>query len=142
MLNVESREHLQSELTAAADADALAAVSFFSPECFACRSMQPKLRQIARGAAPGSLVFLKVDGSREGLRQIMEAEGIDKIPFFRLYRGGVLVAEFTANMQPEKLKLLRDSLSAHSPSGSHSGGSGGDEPAAGGGGGAGKVASR
>jgi thiol-disulfide isomerase/thioredoxin len=38
----------------------LVVVNFFAPECYACKSMQPKLRQIARDN-PDAL-FLKVNG--------------------------------------------------------------------------------
>jgi hypothetical protein len=38
----------------------LVVVNFFAPECYACKSMQPKLRQIARDNLDA--VFLKVNG--------------------------------------------------------------------------------
>jgi thiol-disulfide isomerase/thioredoxin len=38
----------------------LVVVNFFAPECYACKSMQPKLRQIARDNPDA--VFLKVNG--------------------------------------------------------------------------------
>jgi hypothetical protein len=60
-----------------------------------------------------SALFLKVDGSADGLREYCEAQGVTKIPFFHFYRDGARVAELTANMQPEKLRLLRDTLEAH-----------------------------
>lgn len=38
----------------------LVVVNFFAPECYACKSMQPKLRQIARDNPDA--MFLKVNG--------------------------------------------------------------------------------
>lgn len=109
MINVGSVEELAASLEEARAQGLLAVVNFFSPECYACRSMQPKLRQIARDA-DGSAVFLKVNGFVDGLREHCEREGITRIPYFHFYRGGERVAEFTANMQPEKLKLLRRTI--------------------------------
>jgi len=114
MLNVQTAESLTAAIESACAAGRLAVVAFFSPECYACRSMQPKLRQLAREHA-GALVLLKVNGGLDGLREYCEAVGVTKIPFFHFYRGFPLrrVAAFTASMQPERLKLLRQQIEAH-----------------------------
>ncbi|GBF93612.1 thioredoxin [Raphidocelis subcapitata] len=125
MLNVASPQHLQAALAAAAAADQLAVVAFFSPECYACRALQPTLRKIARGAPPGALAVLKVNGGDEQLRPYLEAHDVTKIPHFHLYRRGERVAEFTANLQPEKLRLLRQQLAEHMPCGAGGGGASG-----------------
>lgn len=116
MINVESVAQLTSSLELATATDKLVVLNFFSPECYACRSMQPKLRQMARDAE-GSVVFLKVNGYVEGLRQYCESNEITQIPYFHFYRHGQRVAAFSANMQPEKLRLLRQQLAAHSARG-------------------------
>lgn len=46
----------------------LVVVNFFAPECYACKSMQPKLRQIARDNPDA--VFLKVNGLVSGGTQL------------------------------------------------------------------------
>ncbi|KAI8474153.1 MAG: hypothetical protein J3K34DRAFT_409011 [Monoraphidium minutum] len=108
---VGSEQELSAAIARGTAAGRLVVVNFFSPECYACKSMQPKLRQIAR-EREGTL-FLKVDGARDGLREYCEAQGVTKIPYFQLYRGGARVAEFSANMRPEKLALLRAQLDEH-----------------------------
>lgn len=117
MINVQTRQQLASEIEDACAAGKLVVVNFFSPECYACKSMQPKLRQIAQ-AAPDSILFLKVNGFIEDLREYCEEEGINKIPFFHFYKDGERVAAFTANMQPDKLKLLRAQIALYSGGGS------------------------
>jgi thioredoxin-like negative regulator of GroEL len=114
MVNAEDPAHLEAALAAAAAADRLALVAFFSPECYACRALQPTLRKIARGGG-GGLAVLKVNGADERLRPYLEAQGVTKIPYFHLYRHGRRVAEFTANLQPEKLRVLRQHLTEHMP---------------------------
>ncbi|GBF87553.1 thioredoxin-like protein, chloroplastic [Raphidocelis subcapitata] len=116
MVNVETVEQLASSLELAAAADKLAVVAFFSPECYGCRSLQPKLRQLARDSQERA-VFLKVNGYTEELRDYCDRQGITQIPFFHFYRHGALVAAFSANMQPEKLRLLRRQLEVHSAPG-------------------------
>lgn len=120
MVNVQSWDELASAIDSACAAGKLVVVNFFSPECYACRSMQPKLRQIA-GDVRESVTFLKVNGFLDGLRDYCEEEGITQIPFFRFYRQKEMVAEFTANMQPQKLKLLRRNIELHSGAGAEAG---------------------
>lgn len=109
MRNVACLEELR---VAVESAPGLVVVNFFAPECYACRSMQPKLRQIAR-ANPGVL-FLKVNGLVGDLKQYVEDMEISRIPFFHLYRSNRRVAAFSANMRPEKLQLLRGEIAEHS----------------------------
>jgi thioredoxin-like negative regulator of GroEL len=115
MVNVDAPEQIEAAALGAESHARLVVVAFFSPECYACRSMQPKLRQIARDAGPGRVVMLKVNGYTDGLREYCEAEGITQIPYFHFYRSGARVAAFSANMQPEKLRLLRRTIELHAP---------------------------
>eukprot|EP00877_Chromochloris_zofingiensis_P005418 jgi/Chrzof1/14878/Cz09g19090.t1 len=113
MVNVATVDELQSAVEFAADNHQLAVVNFFAGECYACKSMQPKLRQIARDNP--DTIFVKVNGSIEELRQYCEEMDITKIPYFHLYREGKRVADFSANMRPEKLALLRAEIAANKP---------------------------
>lgn len=103
--------------------DQLVVVNFFAPECYACRSLQPKLRQLA--AQHPHVAFVKVNGlGGDDLRAYVEAMQIDKIPYFHFYKANARVAEFTANMRPERLALLRAELAAHGGNGDSGSGSG------------------
>jgi thiol-disulfide isomerase/thioredoxin len=55
---------LQTTVEDECAAGKLVVVNFFAPECYACKSMQPKLRQIARDNPDA--VFLKVNGLVSG----------------------------------------------------------------------------
>lgn len=66
-------------------------------------------------------MFLKVNGYEDGLREYVDGEGITKIPYFHLYRHQSRVSEFTANMSPPALKLLRRELDVHSRAGADAG---------------------
>lgn len=111
MVNVSTVQELHSAIAAASSAGVLAVVNFFAEECYACRSLQPKLRQMARDAP--EVAFIKVNGSKEELRAYCEQMDITRIPYFHLHRDGQRVAHFTANMQPEKLRLLRSQIAQH-----------------------------
>ena len=134
MLNPPDAAALDAALSEAAARGALAVVSYFAPDCYACRALQPKLRQIARERADRGVVFIKVNGGGDSdsgggggssLRDYMAAAGIDKVPYFQLFRGKAVVAEFAASMSPEKLRLLREQIDVYSAAGSDDGGSGG-----------------
>lgn len=118
-----SPAELRAALAMAAPAAVL--VAFFSPACYACRSMGPKLRQLASERA-GGLVVIKVDASAAAFRDFCAARGAAKVPWFELYPSGggggsagdarpVPAAAFAASMQPEKLALLRGHLDAVAP---------------------------
>lgn len=112
MVNVHSVAELQAAVEGANAAGHLAVVQFFATDCYACKSMQPKMRQIARDNADA--VFCKVNGAAsEELRQYCEDMGIDRIPYFHFYKDGRRVDHFSANMRPEKLQQLRLTIAAH-----------------------------
>lgn len=115
MVNVLSLEQLKVavEAESCSSTGRLVVVNFFAPECYACKSMQPKLRQIARNNP--DVLFLKVNGLTGDLKQYCEDMGITRIPFFHFYRANKRVAAFAANMRPEKLALLRAEIAAHKP---------------------------
>lgn len=114
--NMQSITNLQ-ELVQAVEAEEssgrLVVVNFFAPECYACKSLQPKLRQIASNNP--DVLFLKVNGLEGDLQAYCDSMGITRIPYFQVYRANKRVAEFTANMRPDKLALLRAEIAAHKP---------------------------
>lgn len=110
MVNVQSLGHLQDAVEGAG-AGTLVVVNFFAPECYACKSLQPKLRQIARNNP--DVLFLKLNGLAGDLKAYCEDVGITRIPFFHFYRANKRVAAFAANMRPEKLALLRAEIAVH-----------------------------
>jgi len=113
MINAKTLHELDVTVREASDSGRLVVVNFFAPECYACKSMQPKLRQIA-SSNPDTL-FIKVNGFLDEFRGYCDTMGITKIPYFHLYRGNKRVSEFTANMRPEKLALLREEIAAQKP---------------------------
>jgi thiol-disulfide isomerase/thioredoxin len=115
MINVSSLQELVHTVEAEQDpaSGRLVVVNFFAPECYACKSLQPKLRQIA-GNNP-DVLFVKVNGLTGDLQAYCESMGITRIPYFHFYRANKRVAEFTANMRPDKLALLRAEIAAHKP---------------------------
>lgn len=115
MINVGSLQELVDTVAAEQDpaSGRLVVVNFFAPECYACKSLQPKLRQIA-GNNP-DVLFVKVNGLTGDLQAYCESMGITRIPYFHFYRANKRVAEFTANMRPEKLAMLRAEIAAHKP---------------------------
>lgn len=115
MINVGSLQELVDTVEAEQDpaSGRLVVVNFFAPECYACKSLQPKLRQIA-GNNP-DVLFVKVNGLTGDLQAYCESMGITRIPYFHFYRANKRVAEFTANMRPEKLAMLRTEIAAHKP---------------------------
>jgi thioredoxin-like negative regulator of GroEL len=138
MVNVADAGELQAAIQAGCAAGRLVAVAFFSPECYACRSLHPKLRQIA-AADPGNLLVVKVNGAVEALQAYCDAHGVTKIPYFHLHAGAgaARVAEFTANLQPARLAFLRAQIAAHLPGGG--GGNGSSDSGCGCDGGGGKA---
>ena len=85
-------------------------LNFFQDDCYACRTLHPKLKKLA--ADHPEVLFLKVNGSREQLRPLFEAHGITKVPFFHAVRDGCVQSRFSASLSPEKLARLRQELQA------------------------------
>eukprot|EP00879_Flechtneria_rotunda_P011022 GHRR01011517.1.p1 GENE.GHRR01011517.1~~GHRR01011517.1.p1 ORF type:complete len:130 (-),score=37.29 GHRR01011517.1:257-646(-) len=108
---IKSLAELQSAVENERASGKLVVVNFFAPECYACKSMQPKLRQVARGNP--DVLFLKVNGLEGDLMQYCESMAITKIPYFHFYKNNKRVAAFTANMQPQKLAMFRAEIAAH-----------------------------
>lgn len=128
-----------TEVAAAAErasaAGRLAVLCVFSEGCYACRSLAPKLRQIAEAHAD-AVTFVKVNGTapegeppqRQGAASAGSGEeaadsadlgawarsalGVDRLPWFLIYAPGDWAAgrpsaSFTASLRPDKLAMLR-----------------------------------
>mmetsp|Transcript_6614 Transcript_6614/g.17240 ORF Transcript_6614/g.17240 Transcript_6614/m.17240 type:complete len:332 (+) Transcript_6614:300-1295(+) len=84
---------------------------FYAPWCAGCRSLHPKLTQIA--ARNPDVTFLRVsgDGEDECGKRILSALGVYKLPYFQFYTASDgLVEEMTASLMPTKLEKLRRTL--------------------------------
>ncbi|XP_010546157.1 PREDICTED: thioredoxin-like 1-2, chloroplastic [Tarenaya hassleriana] len=81
MLEIRSAQHLVDSLMNAGDR--LVVVDFYSPGCGGCKSLHPKIYQLAE-SNPGVL-FLKVN--QEELRAMCHGLNVHVLPFFRFYRG-------------------------------------------------------
>lgn len=84
---------------------------FYAPWCAGCRSLHPKLTQIA--ARNPDVTFLRVsgDGEDDCGKRILSALGVYKLPYFQFYTASDgLVEEMTASLMPTKLEKLRRTL--------------------------------
>jgi len=75
----------------------LVIINYFAPNCVGCKTLFPKLKQIASRNADVS--FLKVNVSEEELFSVAESRGVSKVPFFQIMDGDKVVSEFSANLQ-------------------------------------------
>jgi hypothetical protein len=106
----------------ASAAGRVAVVCVFSEGCYACRSLSPKLRQIAElNSADATFIKVNCTPTDEEERQQEEGAmaawarsslGVDRLPWFLVYGPGDWAAgrpraSFTASLRPEKLALLR-----------------------------------
>ena len=88
-----------------APAERLVVVSFWSPGCWACKAVKPKLHQIL-GEHEDRVVFLSINGDEAP--ELCQALQVDRLPWFHLYRAGELQSSFTANLS--KVKRLRQEI--------------------------------
>lgn len=88
----------------------LIVANFFGEDCYSCRTLHPKLKQIA-GDNP-DVLFLKVNAGLEDLYNFCVDMGLTKVPYFVLYRKQQKVSQFSASLNPAKLALLRAEIAA------------------------------
>ncbi|XP_010443965.1 PREDICTED: thioredoxin-like 1-2, chloroplastic [Camelina sativa] len=81
MLEIHSANHLVDSLLNAGDR--LVVLHFFSPACGGCKSLHPKVCQLAESNP--DVIFLKVN--QEELRTMCHGLNIHVLPFFKFYRG-------------------------------------------------------
>lgn len=103
---VESKEHLKRLVMQ--DVHAAVVVNFFSAECHACKSMWPKIKQLAE--QNDTVLFAKINTSEPGMADIADGLSVSKLPWFLIFQGeGDMVASFTANLKT--FNVLRTEVS-------------------------------
>jgi thioredoxin-like negative regulator of GroEL len=116
MVLVNSHEELQFCIEQAQHQQKLLVVNYFGEQCYACKSLYPKLCQIARDNY--DVLFAKVNLTQsDHVRLLLEEQGITTVPFFQLYQFGVVVSKFSASLNPQKLAVLRAEIAANKGSG-------------------------
>ncbi|VYS71074.1 unnamed protein product [Arabidopsis thaliana] len=81
MLEIQSANHLVDSLLNAGDR--LVVLDFYSPGCGGCKSLHPKICQLAE--TNPNVMFLKVN--QEELRTMCHGLNVHVLPFFKFYRG-------------------------------------------------------
>ena len=88
----------------------LTVLEFYVPACPACRSLAPKLRQLAADNPDVDFVTVNGEASPE-MSAAVEALGVDRLPFFAVYRkGGERVSAFACNLR--RVAVLRAEIAA------------------------------
>ncbi|KAH9624369.1 hypothetical protein KSS87_011685, partial [Heliosperma pusillum] len=88
--------------------DRLVIVDFYSPGCGGCKSLHPKICQLAESNPDA--IFLKVN--YEELKPMCHALHIHVLPFFRFYRGADgRVSSFSCTIST--IKKFKDALAKH-----------------------------
>jgi len=81
MIEINSAQQLVDSLSNAGDR--MVIVDFYSPGCGGCKSLHPKICQLAESNS--NAIFLKVN--RDKLKTMCNCLHIHVLPFFRFYRG-------------------------------------------------------
>ncbi|CAN1152001.1 Thioredoxin-like 1-2, chloroplastic [Linum perenne] len=107
MVEIQSAQQLVDTLRHAGDR--LVILDFYSPGCGGCRTLHPKICQIAE-SNPDAL-FLKVN--LEQMHTMCECLNVHVLPFFRFYRGseGRLCSFSCTN---STIKKFKDAIGKHS----------------------------
>lgn len=89
----------------------LTVLEFYVPACPACRSLAPKLRQLAADNPDVDFVTVNGEASAE-MSAAVEALGVDRLPYFAVYRkdGGERVSAFACNLR--RVAVLRAEIAA------------------------------
>eukprot|EP00887_Chlorella_sp_A99_P002732 scaffold6.g2732.t1 len=91
----------------------LVLVDYFRPSCYACRTLLPKIKQLAE-QNPDVLVLKAracVNTDDEGMRGLAEAMDVRVLPWFQLWRDGAPLCGFSANVG--SFARLRAEVAAH-----------------------------
>jgi thioredoxin-like negative regulator of GroEL len=107
MMQVTSMEELTTMLDLHQQAGKLVIVNFWAPWCQACKSMYPKLKQIAEQHL--DVMYIKVNTGEEPLLSIAQSHGVNRLPYFKFYTAGACVNEFSLNLM--KVGQLRAAIS-------------------------------
>lgn len=84
----------------------LVVVEFYSTYCGACRSLAPKLKQIAQQNP--DVMFLKLNYGDHA--QLCKSIDVRVLPLLQFYKGAELLDRFACSLQPMHLKKLRRAL--------------------------------
>jgi thioredoxin-like negative regulator of GroEL len=93
-----SPKHFKS-LIMGAPKDTIIVSYFFSPTCNACRTLYPKLLQIAKNNK--EVLFVKCNTAEKKIASLADGLKVSKIPWFVIFSGGPeagQLASFTANL--------------------------------------------
>lgn len=94
-----------------ADPNTLLVVSFFSEDCYSCRSLHPKLSSIAQAQAQAhreTVKFVKINGSDPIWAEFCsERLSLKTVPYFHFYKRGKRVSAMSASLSPQKLAAFR-----------------------------------
>jgi hypothetical protein len=116
MALVASLPELQRHIEQARSEQRLLVVNYFGEQCYACKSLYPKLCQIARDNHDVAFVKANLTVADE-LRLMLEEQGHTTVPFFQLYQFGVVVSQFSASLNPQKLAVLRAEIAGNKTTG-------------------------
>ncbi|XP_057516169.1 thioredoxin-like 1-2, chloroplastic [Amaranthus tricolor] len=106
MVEIHSAQQLVDSLNTAGDR--LVIIDFYSPGCGGCKSLHPKICQLAESNPDA--IFLKVN--YEELKPMCHALHIHVLPFFRFYRGADgRVCSFSCTIST--IKKFKDALAKH-----------------------------
>lgn len=107
--HADSPKAFKTAILTAADAGQLVIVDYFKPSCHACRTVAPKLKQLAEQNS--DVVVLQVNTDEAGMQDLAAAMGVEVLPWFQLWRNAEPVAAFTANIST--LFRLRAEVAVH-----------------------------
>lgn len=90
--------------------DSIVLADFFSPQCHACKTMWPKLKQIAESNP--DVTFAMINTALRPMLEMAEGFKVSKLPWFMIFEGGTgsQLASFTANIST--ISTLRAELAA------------------------------
>eukprot|EP01026_Neomeris_dumetosa_P030260 TRINITY_DN2424_c0_g1_i9.p5 TRINITY_DN2424_c0_g1~~TRINITY_DN2424_c0_g1_i9.p5 ORF type:complete len:240 (-),score=4.20 TRINITY_DN2424_c0_g1_i9:2052-2771(-) len=74
----------------------LIVVKFFAPFCHACKTMSPKLSQIVQQHP--EVYFIKFNVGSDIMRAQAEEYGVNRLPYFHIFKGPQHLASFSANL--------------------------------------------
>ncbi|MEW5303783.1 MAG: hypothetical protein WDW36_006441 [Sanguina aurantia] len=118
MTLVSSREQHETLINLARDSSQLLVCIYFTQDCYVCRTLLPKLKQIA-GMNP-DVMFAELNGSEDGMRPLFDELGIARVPFVQMVKAHEVVVEFPTSLAGEKLAQLRFHISQQKRTGSGS----------------------
>ncbi|EPS71666.1 hypothetical protein M569_03093, partial [Genlisea aurea] len=110
MIEIQSAQHLVDSLLSYDDK--LVVIDFYSPGCGGCRSLHPKICQLAESNP--NTIFLKVNYDNH--KPMCHALNIHVLPFFRFYKGAEgRVSSFSCTNAT--IKKFKDALAKHGSEG-------------------------